>query len=136
MINRSYYLQPRATFLGGCSGMNLMYYVRGNSQNFRDWVSYGNTEWSWDNVVQYYKKSEHIWNETLVKSAPYYHSDSGLLNVDRYGDDDPFSQDYIDAFGQIPNYSNYNDDVNQDQQMGITHLYGTIHDGTRQSTVN
>lgn len=116
--------------------MNLMYYVRGNSKNFEDWVSYGNTEWSWANVVQYYKKSEHNWNKTLVELAPDYHSDSGLLNVDQYGDDDPFSQYYIDAFSQIENYSNYTDDINQDQQMGITHLQGTIHAGTRQSTVN
>ncbi|MGK2877761.1 MAG: GMC family oxidoreductase N-terminal domain-containing protein [Solirubrobacterales bacterium] len=42
---REIYL-PRGKGLGGCSSINAMVYLRGNDQDFTDWVAMGATGWS------------------------------------------------------------------------------------------
>jgi choline dehydrogenase len=49
---------PRGKGLGGSSSINGANFVRGTKQNFDRWVELGNDEWSWDDVLPYYKRSE------------------------------------------------------------------------------
>lgn len=45
--------------LGGASSSNYMIYIRGFPNNFAYWSDQlGNTDWSYDNVLPYYLKSE------------------------------------------------------------------------------
>ena len=44
--------------MGGSSSMNVKLYARGSRQDYDDWASFGNTGWSWDEVLPYFKKSE------------------------------------------------------------------------------
>lgn len=44
--------------LGGSSNVNYMYYVKGNEEDYQDWVERGNTGWDWNTVIKYFKKTE------------------------------------------------------------------------------
>ncbi|WP_310644611.1 GMC family oxidoreductase N-terminal domain-containing protein [Limnohabitans sp.] len=68
--------QPRGKTLGGSSSINAMLYVRGHRSDYDHWASLGNTGWSYDEVLPYFKKSEH--NETHQDA---FHGQGGPLNV-------------------------------------------------------
>lgn len=44
--------------LGGSSSVNYMYYVKGNEEDYQDWVERGNTGWDWKTVIKYFIKIE------------------------------------------------------------------------------
>ncbi|MGI0525802.1 GMC family oxidoreductase [Rhizobium giardinii] len=49
---------PRGKVLGGCSSINGMIYMRGQSADYDGWRQAGNTGWGWDDVLPYFLKSE------------------------------------------------------------------------------
>ena len=49
---------PRGRVLGGCSSINGMIYMRGQSRDYDQWRQLGNTGWGWDDVLPYFMKSE------------------------------------------------------------------------------
>ena len=49
---------PRGKVLGGCSSINGMIYMRGQSLDYDQWRQLGNVGWGWDDVLPYFKKSE------------------------------------------------------------------------------
>jgi choline dehydrogenase len=73
--NRRIYL-PRGKVLGGSSSTNAMAYVRGNSADYDEWASLGNSGWSYRDVLPYFIKSEH--NEDIRNA---YHGQEGPLHV-------------------------------------------------------
>ena len=58
LIGRSMFL-PRGRSLGGSSSMNAMIYIRGHRSDYDEWASRGATGWSYDEVLPYFKRSEH-----------------------------------------------------------------------------
>lgn len=114
--------------LGGCSAMNFMLYVRGNSRDYDDWAEQGCEGWSWEEVLPYFKKSE---NNADFKDSPF-HSSKGLLGIEQMGDfDSPFVNMIISAAQEL-GYPKL-DDVNGENYLGIVELQGTIRNGARQS---
>ena len=57
-LNGRSLLYPRGRILGGCSSINGMLYLRGQSADYDHWRQLGNTGWAWDDVLPYFKKSE------------------------------------------------------------------------------
>ena len=51
-------LYPRGKTLGGCSSINGMIYMRGQSQDYDNWRQMGCTGWGWDDVLPYFMKHE------------------------------------------------------------------------------
>ncbi|MEM9971489.1 MAG: GMC family oxidoreductase N-terminal domain-containing protein [Pseudomonadota bacterium] len=49
---------PRGRVLGGSSSINGLLYVRGQPQDYDHWAQLGNTGWSWDGVLPYFKRAE------------------------------------------------------------------------------
>jgi choline dehydrogenase len=50
---------PRGKVLGGCSAINGMIYMRGQARDYDQWRQLGNAGWSWDDVLPYFKRSQH-----------------------------------------------------------------------------
>lgn len=49
---------PRGKVLGGCSAINGMIYMRGQSQDYDQWRQMGNAGWAWDDVLPYFLQAE------------------------------------------------------------------------------
>jgi choline dehydrogenase len=49
---------PRGRVLGGCSSINGMIYMRGQSGDYDGWAALGNKGWGWDEVLPLFKGME------------------------------------------------------------------------------
>ena len=77
---------PRGKVLGGCSSINGMIYMRGQSRDYDQWASItGDTQWRWDQCLPYFQLHEdHHQGATETHGA---HGVAGaLLNPKRHGD--------------------------------------------------
>ncbi|MBK8286721.1 MAG: choline dehydrogenase [Ahniella sp.] len=83
---------PRGKVLGGSSSINAMCYIRGHRRDYDTWAQAGNTGWSFDEVLPYFRKSE-----TNERGADAYHGDSGPLNVADLRYTNKLSSVFIDA---------------------------------------
>lgn len=124
--NRKLYL-PRGKVLGGSSSTNAMAYVRGNKKDFDDWAAMGNDGWSYNDVLPYFRKSEHN-----VDFQNEYHSQHGPLHI-QYGES-PSELSPIFIQGCTQSGIHLNKDYNGQEQLGCHMLQFTIKEGRRQST--
>src|SRR5713226_10785383 len=81
--------QPRGKALGGSSAINAMVYIRGHRSDYDGWAALGNTGWSYNDVLPYFKKAE---NNEVVHDD--FHGTGGPLNVAGIRTSNPF-QDYF-----------------------------------------
>ena len=49
---------PRGKVLGGCTSINGMIYMRGQSRDYDLWRQQGNPGWGWDDVLPYFKRHQ------------------------------------------------------------------------------
>ncbi|MFJ3470987.1 GMC family oxidoreductase [Pseudomonas sp. NPDC090201] len=49
---------PRGKVLGGCSSINGMIYMRGQSRDYDEWAAQGNKGWGWQDVLPIFRRSE------------------------------------------------------------------------------
>jgi choline dehydrogenase len=64
---------PRGKVLGGCSSINGMIYMRGQSRDYDQWAQItGNDEWRWDRSLPYFKL-----HEDHYKGANDFHGAKG-----------------------------------------------------------
>lgn len=113
-----------------------MIYLRGHRRDYDDWHRFGNPTWSYDEVLKYFRKSEHNLDEDLVKNENgKYHSDNGMLKVGPYrpkNDSHPIEDCFI-AAGKEAGYDHITD-FNSDTVLGFGRVQGTIYNGRRQTT--
>ncbi len=123
--NRKGY-QPRGKTLGGSSSINAMLYVRGHKWDYDHWASLGNTGWSYDEVLPYFKKAQN--NE---RGGNEFHGTGGPLNVAELRSKKKIGQVFIDAAAelQLP----LNDDFNGAEQEGVGYYQTTQKNGERWS---
>jgi choline dehydrogenase-like flavoprotein len=120
---------PRGRALGGSSAMNGMLYIRGMKGDFDEWAAAGNDGWSYDEVLEYFKKSEDfrtIANEKVLQL--FHYGSGGPLTVQRME-----SLDLAWTLLSAAKEAGYEelDDINGPSQLGFAHLHGTIINGTR-----
>ena len=87
---------PRGKVLGGSSSINGMIYIRGQPEDFDHWSQLGNRGWSWDDVLPYFKKSEH-WDG----NADEVHGKEGPLFTSPGADQPLLCQAAIEAGQQL-----------------------------------
>lgn len=116
--------QPRGKVMGGSSSINAMIYARGHARDYDDWAAQGNPGWSFQDVLPYFKRSEH--NE---RGADDWHGQGGPLNVMDLRSPNPFLPHFIEA-GRQAGYP-INDDFNGPQQEGIGVYQVTHRNGER-----
>lgn len=114
--------QPRGKTLGGSSSINAMLYVRGHRWDYDHWASLGNSGWSYDEVLPYFRKAEH--NETWRNE---FHGQGGPLNVAELRAPSALNQRFLQAAQNqgLP----LNPDYNGAEQFGafmyqVTHKNG------------
>lgn len=117
---------PRGKTLGGSSAINGMVYCRGNRDDYDQWARLGNTGWSWDEVLPYFKRSERN-----VRGAGPYHGADGPYDVSDPSITHPTLIDFVKAATEagVPSVDGF---------TGIEHegagiLQANIRKGVRQS---
>jgi choline dehydrogenase len=118
---------PRGRTLGGSSAINGMAYVRGHPEDYDVWAQLGNRGWNWDCVLPFFKKSEHFEGE-----GSSLHGRDGELWVSSPNVRHPASRDFVEAGVQLG--LRRTEDLNDEQQEGISFLHFTIRNGQRHST--
>ncbi|MEG4805680.1 GMC family oxidoreductase N-terminal domain-containing protein [Microcoleus sp. ARI1-B5] len=117
---------PRGKVLGGSSSINFLVYIRGNPADYDRWQELGNPGWSYQDVLPYFKKSEH-----QQRGASEFHGVDGELSVTDVAAPTPISQRFVDA--AIALGYDYNPDFNGKQQEGAGPIQLTVKDGKRHS---
>ncbi len=74
---------PRGRVVGGSSAVNTTIALRGIPEDYDEWSSLGNPEWSWEKVLPYFRAMEHD-----MDFADDFHGQSGPMPVVRYREDD------------------------------------------------
>jgi choline dehydrogenase len=117
---------PRGKVLGGSSSINGMVYIRGQAEDFDHWRQLGNTGWSFDDVLPYFKRSEH-----QVRGADAFHGTGGPLCVSDV-EHHPICEAFIESAVALgfPR----NDDFNGAAQDGVGWHQTTTRNGRRCST--
>src|SRR3954466_3237322 len=118
---------PRGKVLGGSSSINGMVYIRGQAEDFDHWRQLGNTGWSFDDVLPYFKRAEH-----QTRGADEFHGTEGPLCVSDVPDHHPICEAFIEAAVALgfPR----NDDFNGARQDGVGYHQTTTRNGRRCST--
>lgn len=123
------YPVPRGRMLGGSSMINGMLYVRGQQEDYDDWVRAGAAGWGWSEVLPYFKRSE---DQQRFDAA--LHGRGGPLVVSDLRDRHPLSADVADAFRQAGYPAN--EDFNGASQEGVGYYQTTMREGERWSTAH
>jgi choline dehydrogenase len=118
---------PRGKVLGGSSSLNGLLYVRGQRQDYDRWAALGNSGWSYDEVLPYFKKSE-----DQERGADAYHGVGGPLKVSDLRLRRPIADYFIQAATEIGIPPN--DDCNGAIQEGVSYFQQTAQKGFRWST--
>ncbi|XP_075589709.1 L-sorbose 1-dehydrogenase isoform X2 [Dermatophagoides farinae] len=127
---------PRGKVMGGSHSTNFAIYNRGHRYDFDHWANYyGLSEWSFENVLQYFTRTENNTNSRYVEAAPGHHSTTGQVEVSSAPNPDPILLKYMEGWNHqgLP-YT----DFNGPHQLGTTLIQQTIstQNYTRLSTSN
>ncbi len=111
-LNNRQIFWPRGKTLGGSSAINAMVYTRANRMDHDRWREFGVAGWSYDDLLPYYKKSEH--NERWENS---YHGRGGELNIADLRCVNPLTHEFVETMkeGEVP----FNEDFNGATQDGV-----------------
>ena len=107
---------PRGRVVGGSSSINGHLYVRGQAQDYEDWVAAGATGWGWDDVRHYFKRAE----DRLRATEPSLRH--------------PLCEAFIDSLGALGVVRN--PDYNSGEQEGAGYYRTLIRDGRRWSAAD
>ena len=119
--------QPRGKVLGGTSTINGLIYIRGQAEDYDHWRQLGNSGWSYDDVLPYFRKSE-----DQQRGADDYHGVGGPLAVSDPAEPHPLADAFIDAAAQAGYLRN--PDFNGASQEGFGYSQWTSRNGRRCST--
>ena len=118
---------PRGKVLGGSSSINGMVYIRGQAEDFDHWRQLGNTGWSFEDVLPYFRRSE-----DQSRGADPFHGSGGPLAVSDVPDKHPIAEAFIE--GAMALGYPRNDDFNGASQDGVGYHQTTTRNGKRCST--
>ena len=116
--------QPRGKVLGGTSSINGLVYMRGQKDDYDHWRQLGNTGWSYEDVLPYFKKSQ-----DQGRGESEYHGVGGPLAVQDPKDPHPLADAYIEAAQQAG--FQRNNDFNGANQEGFGYIQSTTRNGRR-----
>jgi choline dehydrogenase len=104
---------PRGKVLGGCSSINGMIYMRGQSRDYDSWAEcVGDDAWRWDACLPFFKRHEDHW-----RGADDLHGGGGEWRVERQR----LSWELLGAFAQAAQQAGIpaTDDFNRGNNEGV-----------------
>lgn len=116
---------PRGKVLGGSSSINGLLYIRGQHADYDNWRQLNCEGWSWDDVLPYFRRSEH-----QERGQDDWHATGGPLNVSDPRDSNTISEAAIEACVEagLPRR-----DLNGESQEGANWYQLTAKNGRRHS---
>src|SRR5207245_1886516 len=126
-LNNRQIIQPRGKVLGGSSSINGLLYIRGQPADFDHWRQLGNSGWSFEDVLPYFRRAE-----DQARGEDALHGVGGPLAVSDVCEPHPLCEAFIAAAQQagFPR----NDDFNGPTQEGVGYFQLTARNGRRCST--
>src|ERR1700751_1033879 len=126
-LNNRKITQPRGKVLGGSSSINGLLYIRGQQVDFDHWRQLGNSGWSFEDVLPYFRRAE-----DQARGEDALHGVGGPLAVSDVCEPHPLCEAFIAAAQQagFPR----NDDFNGKDQEGAGYFQYTARNGLRRST--
>ena len=118
---------PRGKVLGGSSALNGLLYIRGDRHDYDNWQRLGNDGWSYDEVLEYFKKFE-----CQENGENEYHGVDGELKVSNLRLKREIAELFIKASQEIG--IPYNRDCNGEHQEGVGYFQQTSSKGFRRSS--
>lgn len=118
---------PRGKVLGGSSSINGLLYIRGQKEDYDHWRQLGNTGWSYDDVLPYFRKSE-----DQERGENEYHGADGPIAVSGVRIRSRLCDSIIEAAEEIG--IRRNEDFNGAIQEGAGYFQQTCRNGVRCST--
>ncbi|MDM0026750.1 GMC family oxidoreductase [Variovorax saccharolyticus] len=119
---------PRGKTLGGCSSINGMIYMRGQSRDYENWAALtGDDTWRWSNVLPAFKK-----HEDYYLGADEMHGAGGEWRVEKQR----LRWDILDAFAQAAQEAGipHSTDFNRGSNEGVGYFQVNQKDGWRWNT--
>ena len=123
--NRKLYW-PRGRGWGGSSSINAMVYIRGHAYDYDLWRQQGNTGWSYDDVLPYFKKAESFNGD----GDSDYHGFDGPLSVKK---SESTHDKLLDVFVEAGEQAGFplTNDFNGKNQEGFSRYEHTMADTKR-----
>jgi choline dehydrogenase len=112
-------LWPRGKVLGGSSSINGLIYIRGQRQDFDLWRQLGNTGWSYEDVLPYFRRAEH-----QERGANEHHGAGGPLCVSDLRARHELHDAFIAGAQEVGH--KFNPDFNGAEQDGVGPLQVTV----------
>ena len=119
-------LCSRGKVVGGSSAINALIYMRGNRDDFDHWQALGNSGWSYEDVLPYFKRSEN-----QQRGASEFHGVDGPLSVTDPISPSAINAQFIEAVAELGYDRNV--DFNGAHQEGAGLYQLTVKDGKRHS---
>ena len=123
--NRKLYW-PRGKGWGGSSSINAMVYIRGHAYDYDLWRQQGNTGWSYEDVLPYFKKAESFNGD----GDSDYHGFDGPLSVKK---SESTHDELLDVFVEAGGQAGFplTNDFNGKNQEGFSRYEHTMADTKR-----
>ncbi|MEM9629278.1 MAG: GMC family oxidoreductase N-terminal domain-containing protein [Pseudomonadota bacterium] len=118
---------PRGKTLGGSSSINGLLYIRGQREDYDQWAQLGNKDWSYDDVLPLFKRSERH-----EDGESEYHGAGGGLAVSNMRAKSDVAEAFIDAAVEMG--VSRTSDVNGAVQEGAGYFQQTARNGLRCSS--
>ena len=119
---------PRGKVLGGCSSINGMIYMRGQSRDYAQWADLtGDDTWRWEHCLPYFKR-----HEDFHRGADDLHGAGGEWRVEKQR----LRWDILDAFAQAAQQAGLPacDDFNRGSNEGVGYFEVNQKQGWRWNT--
>ena len=94
-LNNRRVIQPRGKVLGGSSSINGLLYIRGQPADFDHWRQLGNSGWSFEDVLPYFRRAE-----DQERGEDMMHGAGGPLAVSNVCEPHPLCEAFIAAAEQ------------------------------------
>ena len=117
---------PRGRVVGGSSSINGLVYIRGQHEDYADWVRAGAAGWDYRSVLPHFRRSERY-----EGGASEFHGAEGELGVSNLRNDHPYCEAWVQAGMQagLPR----NPDFNAASDFGVGAYQLSIWGGWRSS---